>query len=129
MRIALRSGNYCELRSVRTLFLRHYYVLCFRGGEPTAAEAAEMFAIATRTGAALSPARVGCPDAYTLIYSGHAVRRATGWHLHLLLVPGRWSKAWLYLVLGAKNLLQGLGLRRDGRRPGPRALRINRGWL
>jgi len=129
VRIALTSGHYCELRHVRTVFLRHYYVLCFPEGEPTAAEAAEMFAIATRTGAALSPGRVGRADAYTLIYSGHAVRRTMGWHLHLLLVPGRWSKAWLYLVLGGKNLLQGLGLRRDPGRPGGGALRINRGWL
>jgi hypothetical protein len=28
-------------------------------------------------------------------------------------LTGRWRKAWLYLVLAGKNVLQALGLRRD----------------
>jgi hypothetical protein len=36
-----------------------------------------------------------------------------GWHIHIVLLTGRWRKAWLYLVLAGKNLLQALGLRRD----------------
>lgn len=115
MHVALRSGRSCELRRVRAPFLRDYYALCFGGGEPTPAEAAEMFTFANRAGAALSDLQLGRPDAYTLIYSGHAARRARGWHLHLVLVPGRLAKAWLYLVLGGKNLLQALGLRRENR--------------
>jgi hypothetical protein len=33
--------------------------------------------------------------------------------LHIVLLSGRWKKAWLYLMLSGKNLLQALGLRND----------------
>jgi hypothetical protein len=117
-RFKLVSGRACELAPVRNVFLRHYYVMRFPVGEPSSSEASEMFAIAVRVGSAMSELHLGKPGAYTLIYSGHAARRAAGWHLHVVLLPGRLAKAWLYLVLGGKNLLQWLGLRRDsGSRP------------
>lgn len=117
MRITLGSGRSCELRLVPVPLLRHYYVLCFEPGEPTDAEAAEMFTIAVRKGTSMAQALLGRPGAYTLIQSGPATRRSRGWHLHLLLVPGRLAKAWLYFVLAGKNLLQALRLQRRAPRP------------
>ena len=116
MNFVLRSGLLGELRRVPIPLLRHYYVVHCHGAEPSPAEAAELFTLATRAAAHLAAREVGRPDAYTLIYSGHASRRAAGWHLHVLLVPNRLSKAWLYLVLAGKNLLQSFGVRRSGPR-------------
>ena len=56
---------------------------------------------------------VGDEEAYGVIYSGYSVRREKGWHVHIVLLGNRWRKAWLYLVLAGKNLLQALRLRRD----------------
>lgn len=119
----LGSGRACELAPVRSIFLRHYYVMRFPIGEPTSTEASEMFALAARTGSTLAEVCLGRPGAFTLIYSGHAARRACGWHLHVVLLPSRLAKAWLYLVLGGKNLLQALGLRRDAK-PRARTARV-----
>lgn len=108
----LGSGRGCRLLRAHVPLLRHYFALSFGDGEPTDLEASEMFSLATRLGREASLAELQRPDAYTVIYSGHATRRARGWHLHVVLVPHRWAKAWLYVVLGGKNLLQALGLRR-----------------
>ena len=56
---------------------------------------------------------VGDPEAFGLIYSGYSARREKGWHIHIVLLGNRWRKAWLYLVLAAKNLLQAFRLRAD----------------
>ena len=57
--------------------------------------------------------KYGDEEAYTLLYSGHSSRRAKGWHLHIVLVRNRWKKAWLYLILMSKNLVQAFRLRKD----------------
>jgi hypothetical protein len=61
----------------------------------------------------LLSARVGVADAYSILYSGYSARRERGWHIHIVLLSGRWRKAWLYVVLAGKNALQALGLRKD----------------
>ena len=52
-------------------------------------------------------------EAFTVLYSGYSSRREKGWHVHIVLLGNRWQKAWLYIVLSGKNLLQALGLRKD----------------
>lgn len=71
---------------------------------------------------AQSPAlkRIGDRGALSVLYSGYSARREAGWHVHIVLLSGRWKKAWLYLVLAGKNLLQALSLRKDD---APRLLR------
>jgi hypothetical protein len=61
----------------------------------------------------LAIARVGDPGAYSILYSGYSARRERGWHIHIVLLTGRWKKAWLYMVLSGKNVLQAVGLRQD----------------
>jgi hypothetical protein len=56
---------------------------------------------------------LGDPEAFTILYSGYSSRREKGWHIHIVLLGNRWRKAWLYVVLAGKNLLQGFGIRRD----------------
>ena len=62
----------------------------------------------------------GDPQAYMVILSGRSIRRRPSLHMHVFIIQRRWQKAWIYLVLGAKNL--GLAawqaLRRVLRRPG-----------
>ena len=57
---------------------------------------------------------LGDCEAFTILYSGYSARREKGWHVHIVLLGNRWRKAWLYAVLAGKNLVQALGLRRDG---------------
>lgn len=100
------------------MYLRHYFVLTFPSeqGAPTAAEEAEMLARALSEARRLADERLKSPEAFVLIHSGRGNRRTDGWHVHILLVTGRWQKAWLYFVLWGKNVLQAVGLRRDRRK-------------
>ena len=112
--IPLSSGGACLFCRVETPFLTHYFVLTF-WGEPSRGEEEEMLRIALLQGRAIAIEYAGKPDAYTIIHSGLSVRRAKGWHVHVVVIRNRWEKAWLYLVLSGKNLLQALRLRRDTR--------------
>lgn len=52
-------------------------------------------------------------EAFTVLYSGYSARREKGWHVHIVLLGNRWKKAWLYMILSGKNLVQAIGLRKD----------------
>jgi hypothetical protein len=108
----LRGGRTCQFTRVRSFFLRHYFVLTF-SGEPSTGEAEELFALALRWAGEQSTALVGAADSLTLIHNGLSARRVRGWHLHVVILRGRLEKAWLYLTLTGKNLLQALRLRKD----------------
>ncbi len=114
-RIVLSSGHSCELIRVRNAWIPQYYLLAFPAaqGEPTSTEIAEMMALGTDRAKSLASQATGDPEAFGLIYSGYSARREKGWHIHIVLLGNRWRKAWLYLVLAAKNLLQALNLRAD----------------
>jgi hypothetical protein len=92
-----------------------YYLLAFpkNEGEPCPADLSEMLAFGMARAQALANDRIGDPGAYSVLYSGNSARREQGWHVHIVILTGRWKKAWLYLVLAGKNALQALGLRRD----------------
>ncbi len=111
--VMLSSGRHGTLAQIAIPLLRHYFVLTFPHGEPGDAEETELFHQALHAGRALSLIHAGKPDAFLLIHSGHATRRVMGWHLHVVVLQHRWEKAWLYLMLGGKNVLQALSLRRD----------------
>jgi len=44
------------------------------------------------------------PQAFVLIHSGSSIRKRSNWHMHVFVIQHRWQKAWIYLILGAKNL-------------------------
>lgn len=92
-----------------------YYLLSFPrdAGEPSPADLSEMLVLGMTRAQSLALDRVGDAGAYSLLYSGYSARREQGWHVHIVLLTGRWKKAWLYLVLAGKNALQAMGLRRD----------------
>ncbi len=52
-------------------------------------------------------------EAFTILYSGYSARREKGWHVHIVLLGNRWKKAWLYMILSGKNVIQAIGLRKD----------------
>lgn len=111
----LASGKCCSLLRVRNALIPGYFVLIFpvAQGEPSANEAAEMLSLGTSHARKLAREYVGDAEAFSLLYSGHSSRRAKGWHIHIVLLGNRWRKAWLYLVLSGKNMVQALGLRKD----------------
>jgi len=47
---------------------------------------------------------VNDPQAFMLIHSGSSTRKRSNWHMHVFVIQHRWQKAWIYLILGAKNL-------------------------
>jgi hypothetical protein len=82
-------------------------------GEPAPAELAEMLVIGMTRAQQLALSRIGDREAFSVLYSGYSARREAGWHIHIVLLTGRWKKAWLYLILAGKNLLQAMGMRAD----------------
>jgi len=111
----LSSGQSCTLYRIRRDMIPDYYLLSFprSAGEPSPANLSEMLVLGITRAQALARERVGDPGAYSVLYSGYSARREQGWHVHIVLLTGRWKKAWLYLVLAGMNALQGIGLRRD----------------
>lgn len=110
----LASGARCHLTKARHPLLKNYFVLSFPYGEPSVLEEPELLARALKCARELSLTIAGKQEAFTVIYSGHATRRAQGWHAHIIVLANRRQKAWLYFVLSGKNLLQAMGFRRDG---------------
>lgn len=110
--VQLSSGRTCQLLRIRRDLIPDYYLLTFprSAGEP---EPAEMLSIGMSRAQQLALQRLGDRGAFSVLYSGYSARREAGWHIHIVLLTGRWKKAWLYLILAGKNLLQALGLRRD----------------
>lgn len=113
--IPLTSGSTCKLLRIRNDFIPDYYLLTFpkSSGEPAPAELVEMLAIGMTRAQQLAFERIGDSGAFSVLYSGYSARREAGWHIHIVLLGGRWKKAWLYLILAGKNLLQAMGLRND----------------
>lgn len=113
--LSLASGRRCELSAIRNDLIPNYYLLAFPldQGQPSASEITEMLNLGIGHAQDLSRDLLGDPEAFTILYSGYSSRREKGWHVHIVLLGNRWRKAWLYVVLAGKNLLQAFGLRRD----------------
>jgi len=111
----LVSGKSCHLTQIKNDLIRNYYLLAFpvEQGQPTSVEVTEMLNLGIRHAQSLARDFLGDPEAFTILYSGYSARREKGWHVHIVLLGNRWRKAWLYLVLAGKNLLQAIGLKRD----------------
>ncbi|VXC11374.1 hypothetical protein [Massilia sp. 9I] len=94
----------CLQVSYRLPGLRHCYVLCHDASpdSPNAGPGLVDFFIWKAEQLALET--TGDPQAYMVILSGASIRRRPGLHMHVFIVRYRWQKAWVYLVLGAKNL-------------------------
>ena len=111
----LATGKQCRLLRIRRDLIPNYYILAFplSQGEPTANEVAEMMNLGAAHAQILALENVGDAEAFSMLYSGYSSRREKGWHIHIILLGNRWKKAWLYMVLAGKNLVQALGLRKD----------------
>ena len=95
----------CLLISYRLPWLRHCYVLCHEprseGPVPSPAELMSFFFSQAEQ---LAAEAVNDPQAFMLIHSGSSIRKRSNWHMHVFVIQYRWQKAWLYVILGAKNL-------------------------
>lgn len=116
--IRLRSGTECKVVRTAIPLLRDSYVVLYPAelGEPGDEERGELVGRAVSLGEQLAEDRLGDAGAFTVLLSGRSTRRSHGFHVHVVLVAGRWQKAWLHFVLAVKNVLQSLGVRRDHRR-------------
>ena len=114
-KINLSSGRFCELIKIQKDMIPNYYIVAFpkTNGQPNSSEVTEMISIGINKAKLTAKEMLGDEEAFTILYSGYSSRREKGWHIHIVLLGNRWKKAWLYLVLTFKNLLQAFGLRRD----------------
>lgn len=114
-KIELSTGNTCELIEIKKDLIPNYYLLTFprKQGEPSSKEVTEMLQLGITHAKKIAYALLKDEDAFTILYSGYSARREKGWHVHIVLLGNRWKKAWLYLVLSGKNILQAIGLRKD----------------
>ena len=115
LKFNLASGSVCKLLRIRNEFIPNYYLLAFpkTQGEPTAVEVTEMLNLGTTNAQKLAYDLLGDSEAFSILYSGYSSRREKGWHIHIVLLGSRWHKAWLYMILAGKNLVQAFGLRKD----------------
>lgn len=93
----------CLLVSYRLPLLSHCHILCHEGAPAGATEAANLLAFTFAQASELALREAGDGEAFMLIQSGHTVRKRGNWHAHIFVVQRRWQKAWVYLILGAKN--------------------------
>jgi len=117
----LASGKNCRLLRVRKELIPNYYVLAFpiTQGEPSPSEVTEMMNLGISRAKELALEVIGDKEAFSILYSGYSSRREKGWHIHIVLLGSRWKKAWLYMILSGKNVVQAMGLRKDD---APRAI-------
>ncbi len=115
LKFNLASGNVCKLLRIGNEFIPNYYLLAFpkTQGEPSAIEITEMLNLGTSNAQKLAYDLLGDSEAFSVLYSGYSSRREKGWHIHIVLLGSRWRKAWLYMILAGKNLVQAFGLRKD----------------
>ena len=112
---SLPGGNTCTLFRIKRDLIPNYFLLAFpkSQGEPSAKEVAAMLQIGVQQAQTLAFEALNDREAFSMLYSGYSARREKGWHVHIVLLGNRWKKAWLYVVLAGKNLLQAMGLRQD----------------
>lgn len=117
----LASGKNCRLLRIKKELIPNYYILAFpiTQGEPSPSEVTEMMNLVISRARELALEVVGEREAFSILYSGYSSRREKGWHIHIVLLGSRWKKAWLYMILSGKNVVQALGLRKDD---APRAI-------
>ncbi len=114
-KFSLSSGKHCRLARIRDDIIPNYYLLAFpiEQGQPSTLEVTEMLSLGIGCAQKLAGQLLKDPEAITILYSGYSSRREKGWHVHIVLLGNRWRKAWLYVVLAGKNLLQAVGMRKD----------------
>jgi hypothetical protein len=122
-RISVPAGfaeRSCVQVSYRLPGLPYCYVLCHDPGTASPGAPPGLIDFFVQQAERLAMEATGDPQAYMVILSGSSIRRRPTLHMHVFIVQRRWQKAWVYLVLGAKNL--GLAawpaLRRVLHRPG-----------
>ena len=94
----------CLQVSYRLPGLPHCYVLCHDPGPEAAAAEPDLIGFFLVQAERLALEATGDPQAYMSILSGASIRPRPSLHMHVFIVRTRWQKAWVYLVLGAKNL-------------------------
>lgn len=93
----------CVLVRYRLPGLRYCFVLCQE--DAFATPQCDVLLFCLTEAERLAADALGDPQAFMLIHSGSAIRKRANWHLHVFVVRHRWQKAWVYTVLGAKNLV------------------------
>ena len=99
----------CVLAQYALPGLPHCYALCHEPLAPLSAQRqSELLAFFIAEAERLSRAATGDPESYVLVHNGAGIAKRANWHAHVFVVRRRWQKAWIHLIIGAKNLVRAL---------------------
>jgi hypothetical protein len=89
--------------------LPHCFALCHEPVEALAPAArTELLAFFIAEAERLSLAATGDAASYVLLHNGAGIAKRANWHAHVFVVQRRWQKAWIHLIIGAKNVVRAL---------------------
>jgi hypothetical protein len=93
----------CVLVSYSLPLLQHCFVLCHESSSAQAEAARdELLLFFLSEAERLARELVGDSQAFMFIHSGRSIRKRANWHAFV--VQHRWQKAWVYTILGVKNI-------------------------
>ena len=99
----------CVLAHYALPGLPHCYALCHEPVEPLSPQRqSELLAFFIAEAERLSQAATGEREAYVLVHNGAGIAKRANWHAHVFVVRRRWQKAWIHLIIGAKNVVRAL---------------------
>ncbi len=99
----------CVLAHYALPGLPHCYALCHAPVEPLSARRqSRLLAFFIAEAERLSRAATGDPQSYVLVHNGAGIAKRANWHAHVFVVRRRWQKAWIHLIIGAKNVVRAL---------------------
>jgi hypothetical protein len=112
-RSVTRPPGYAERRCVLVRYglpgLPHCFALCHEPVEALApARRTELLAFFIAEAERLARDATGDAQSYVLLHNGAGIAKRANWHAHVFVVQRRWQKAWIHLVIGAKNLVRAL---------------------
>ena len=89
------------LVSYKIPFIKHSFILC----SEWQLENPELMAFFLSEAKRLSLEYAEKPDCYICFFSGQTQRKRANVHIHLHIIENRFQKAWIYFILGIKNIL------------------------
>ena len=93
----------CCLVKYKLPLLNPCYILCHED-EFNTSNQPQLLCFAHKEAKRLSQQHTGSRENFMLALSGENIRRRTNWHIHIFIVQSRWQKAYVYHILGIKNL-------------------------
>lgn len=94
----------CCLIQYKAPLLKACFILCHEPEQSPQSSQYNLLTFAYQEAERLSQQYTNSSENYMLAMSGQNIRRRANWHIHIFIVQHRWQKAYVYNMLGIKNL-------------------------